>query len=743
MVAIALVGAVGNATRVTAGTTITSTYGQTPTARNLLVAVVSRVGSTATASPTSTVSAGWTRLLPTNFVTNIGVGSATACTNLVDIWYKVATGTESNGDTTFTMTNAGGTTTFAMTCTIYELSGARGLNPLDVSGTQSSGASTATITTTTTTTSANVSSAGHFAISVACRERTAGTTTVTYSASWTNGANDGATSSVAHTGTAYLANVTSGATASDVTTWSGTGTLAFGAGAIVVVAAAQSGPTLNSAWSHPVGNISVPVRVGLGMATFIPSATVAPPPTPTVGPPFYPFRWAVRAKITLFQSQSGGVFAELPVGTGNISGPVSGGRPGGGMGCGGAPVRNPTPGPVFIQRKTPVRFIIPNWQPRAGRIGSSFGAPVINPHRGPPVYPLEGPVRGRLPQLAPRAGRIGSNPGAPVRNPSRGPVFYPQKYPIAAADPLPRKGRVASNPGTSVTVTPPAVGPRIYPLEGPVRSRIPQTFSKGRIGSNSGAPVQNPSTGPQFRQVTDPVRSEIPQTFSKGRISSNPGAPVRNPSTGPQFRQLPRPVRAPIPQTFSKGRVNSSQGTIKTTGPVFYPAVQALHAKLPLQPLLRGRTYSNDGAPVQNPSTGPVFRQKTFPVQATDSLPRRGRTYSNPGGPVQNPPPVVVGPVFYPKNYPARIRPSLPIRGRTYGNAGAPVRNPSAGPVFRQKTFPVQSADPLPRKGRVYSNPGGPVQNPPPVVIGPVFYPRHDPARIRITQPPRGRVAGN
>ena len=131
--------------------------------------------------------------------------------------------------------------------------------------------------------------------------------------------------------------------------------------------------------------------------------------------------------------------------------------------------------------------------------------------------------------------------------------------------------------------------------------------------------------------------------------------------------------------------------------------------------------------------------RKTFPVQATDPLPRKGRVYSNPGGPVSNPPPIVIGPVFVPRHDPARIRITQPPRGRIAGNSGAPVRNPSTGPQFRQATDPIR-AQILQTwsKGRAYSNPGAPVQNPP--SQGPRFVPLNHPVQARTPLPMRGRV---
>jgi len=140
----------------------------------------------------------------------------------------------------------------------------------------------------------------------------------------------------------------------------------------------------------------------------------APVRNPGPGPAF---RQAVRpARAPIPQARASGVYMgvapkDTSFGTGRIQWNTGG------------PVQNPGSGPVFAQKRTPVRPVVPPWQPRAGRIGSSPGGPLENPHAGPPVYLPQGPVRARLPQLAPRAGRAASNAGAPLRNPGPGPVF--------------------------------------------------------------------------------------------------------------------------------------------------------------------------------------------------------------------------------------------------------------------------------------------------------------------------------
>ena len=405
----------------------------------------------------------------------------------------------------------------------------------------------------------------------------------------------------------------------------------------------------------------------------------------------------------------------------------------------GAPVRNPVQGPRFVQKPAPVRFILPPWQPRAGRIGSSFGAPVINPIHGPPAYAPQGPARARLPQLQPRAGRVSFNAGAPLRNPNPGPVFRQATSPSRIRITLPPRGRVSTNPNSGAPVHNPTPGPVFAQAVHPAQSRIPQTFSKGRVSSNPGAPVKNPTPGPAFIQAASPARSRIPQIFSKGRVFSNPGAPVVH--LGPVFIPAVQALRARLPVPFLKGRVNSNSGAPvrnPAPGPVFRQAVSPAQARIP-QVFSKGRVSSNHGAPVQNPTAGPAFRQATSPARIRVTLPPRGRTGFNPGAPVFI---SVTGPPFYPLRFPARARiPQNAPRGRTGSNPGAPVRNPVPGPVFIQKTSPVQAKTPLFRLGRAESS-AGILHNP---VPGPQVYPAQGPVRVRLPQlaPRAGRVCSN
>ena len=129
---------------------------------------------------------------------------------------------------------------------------------------------------------------------------------------------------------------------------------------------------------------------------------------------------------------------------------------------------------------------LPPWQPRAGRIGSSFGAVVQNPIHGPPVYAPHGPVRPRIPR--PFAGSIAAF-GKPAE-PSR-----PRSTARASAT-----ARAARRPRPE----PSPLGPVFYPVVHPVRAVIPQVFSKGRVTSGHGDPVRNPSAGPAIYPPRDP-----------------------------------------------------------------------------------------------------------------------------------------------------------------------------------------------------------------------------------------------
>ena len=254
--------------------------GQQPTAAgNLMVAVVTAVAATSvTATAQNSGTTGWTKYSEAwNSTTNAGHVA-------VSVWTKTSAGSDAAPAFTSTLTGTG-----AMTVTLYNLSGAIPVPYVDTSGTEASsgsGTGTATVTSTAVTTSGNVTASGEFAIMVAARERTAGTTTVTGSAGWNLDVNDGATSSVSHTGVQSYAGPPTGSTLAGTVSWSGTGTTAYGAGLTVVFQAITPGPALNQPWSTPAGYRTIISRVGLAMASVIPIVTAAPPPI-TSGPPVH------------------------------------------------------------------------------------------------------------------------------------------------------------------------------------------------------------------------------------------------------------------------------------------------------------------------------------------------------------------------------------------------------------------------------------------------------------------------
>lgn len=260
------------------------------------------------------------------------------------------------------------------------------------------------------------------------------------------------------------------------------------------------------------------------------------------------------------------------------------------------------------------------------------------------------------------------------------------------------------------------------------------------------------------------------------------------------------PNSATSPAWGDSGSIFGVMVLVKETGTAapapFYPARQAIRAKMAPPPALRSGAVTatgargsgnipgpagwhggqgSGGAPVRNPSqgppvsqgqpagvravllrtgsvrstaaappvitAGPQFRQQTQPVRARLPLQPflRGRTGSSPGSPPRNP---SAGPAFLPFRWPVQAADPLPRRGRITGiSQGAPPRNPAQGPVFAPVPRPARA--PVPQvfsKGRAGSNPGGPARNP---SAGPAFRQAVRPAQARTPLPPRGRTASN
>ena len=177
----------------------------------------------------------------------------------------------------------------------------------------------------------------------------------------------------------------------------------------------------------------------------------------------------------------------------------------------GAPVNNPTPGPVFLQRVTPVRFILPPPHPRAGRIGSSFGAVVQNPSAGHHVAP-HGPVRPRIPlprsrvDLRPRSGerrhlrcrqrirvrRWRGLCGCPRPQPHFGICLPPGSTGTTcqASLSVPQGAHFGADPGARRLLPPPVPGPVFRPADRALRARLPQQpVLRGRVTSTRSIPV--------------------------------------------------------------------------------------------------------------------------------------------------------------------------------------------------------------------------------------------------------------
>lgn len=243
--AVALVGSVGNKRAVNV-TSTTATLGQTPTSGNLLIAVTSGIATTATASLAVTYSSGWTSFFSGGVLNN--PPSTNSSHNVIDIAYRIADGTETNSNQTMTISNLS-TSNSAINITMYELSGANTASPQDTTGSFSSGSSSGAFDPMTATTTGNVSAAGEFAIAGGTSERGgSNTSTDSFPAGWTQASDDGATNSIAHTNTGYLASPTSGSTLSVAITQSQASSSAHCAAAIVVInsgtaAALPSGET--------------------------------------------------------------------------------------------------------------------------------------------------------------------------------------------------------------------------------------------------------------------------------------------------------------------------------------------------------------------------------------------------------------------------------------------------------------------------------------------------------------------
>jgi hypothetical protein len=400
-------------------------------------------------------------------------------------------------------------------------------------------------------------------------------------------------------------------------------------------------------------------------------------------------------------------------------------------------------GPVMVPLTQPpgVRVtLVRTGAPQASLIPGAPPAPppVVTPA---PLYPLTQPARSRIPVNGPR-GRAYCRPGAPLNNPTAGPVFHLPSQPARARQPLPPRGRVAGGPGGPVHNPPPPLPAFRLPSQ-PARSRVPQTAPRGRAYNRPGAPLNNPAAGPVFRLPAQPASARRPLP-PRGRAAASVLVPAPVPPLSPaRVYPLTRPVAAVIRTgAYRYGRTLSSVAAglnppPVVTGAPLYPLPGPARSRIPRN-APRGRAAGGRGAPLANPTAGPVFRQARTPAQARKPLFALGRAIARPGALLANPTP---GPAAYPLQGPARARlpQPHPRAGRVTGNAGAPLRNPGAGPQFRQATSPVRARQPLPPGGRVTGNPGGPVHNPVSTIAR--IYPLTSPVRARQPFPAPGRAA--
>ena len=211
-------------TRATAGS-VTGTWGtgQNRLAGELLVALVSAGGTTATAAAISTP-AGWLQAaVPAS-------NTPTTANAWVAVYWRVATGADAAPSFTATLTG-----TVAMTVTLFDLAGACNITPFDTWGFYASGAAAATLSAMAAPIQNGIATGiGEFAITCFAQEAAAAATAWNPGGGWTNAATDAGTSSVLHTAVDYQAGPAMSATLSETGHFTAD-TSAFGAGIIIVV----------------------------------------------------------------------------------------------------------------------------------------------------------------------------------------------------------------------------------------------------------------------------------------------------------------------------------------------------------------------------------------------------------------------------------------------------------------------------------------------------------------------------
>jgi hypothetical protein len=220
--AITSVGTPANTHSATGSVTSTWGAGQTRTAGNLLVAVVS-AGASTSVTTTATVTAGWVQQFE-------ALNSATANVRAA-VWTKVATGADAVPVFTSTETGTAG----GMDCMLFEFAGADLYLPVDAVTGFNSGASPLTLSAMTVTTVGWPSQAGEYAIAVFAQEAAAGilTWTDTGTSGFTKLLDGNGASTVLQTYVGVLAAPAAVTPVNDAGHFS-TNTSAFGAAFVVV-----------------------------------------------------------------------------------------------------------------------------------------------------------------------------------------------------------------------------------------------------------------------------------------------------------------------------------------------------------------------------------------------------------------------------------------------------------------------------------------------------------------------------
>ena len=336
-------------------------------------------------------------------------------------------------------------------------------------------------------------------------------------------------------------------------------------------------------------------------------------------------------------------------------------------------------------------------------------------------------------------GVIASFTGPEVVKPLQGPVQV-------AKAPLTRMlaGRAAGKTGTFTAVAGPA-GPPVYPLQGPVGSKIRQALPpRGRARGTAGV---FDNVGPVFVPPSTPSGVRVIQVHA-GRVIFTPPyvLPAAGVTTPAPVYPLRRPVAAVSRPLPLRGKVSTRAGIFQGTGPAAAPLPKPVQAKTPLARLL-GRTASRTGiftatgvsGPPVYPLHGPVGPGGTSqgPVDVT-GIPasQRGRVRNNRGVYGQLGPPVK--PLSQPSTaIAATIRP-LPQRGRCMTVVATAFM--LTGPPVYPLHGPVQAKVPLARPpGKTATRSG--VFTATAIVSGPPVYPLHGPVRSRIPAPLRGSTA--